>query len=380
MHQIFQPFLFTGRDLAGGELYVALWGGAGSTSYRGRKTSTRQYQQYQNIWGGSGGLVLAKITGIADADELAVYVGGRGSTANNNSSFLSTIPAAPGSRAMSRTHNYTHGGAGGGASALTINVGGNTGHEFLLIAPSGGGGGGARYVYSSSTSRHGGHGGWSGDLGRSNIAAGGSVTGAPNTFAMLQGGFGKAAGDLPAFAQKLIGGKGDNRRSNSKNGRGGGGAPNGGAGATAGTISKGGGGGIGYIAGGPASGAAQTLYTTNFTANGANITIQAYAFTGREVKKWVGSAPGYQSQFADLLARYNGSGASAAFVREVVDALGWVASPASGNLNWPPVMQDKDQIAGRAPAPLDLANAAEIQLKDYPGRAGSVAKTTATSF
>lgn len=370
MHQIFQPFTFTGSQIiaAGGTLYVALWGGAGSGLFR----STSSQWHNTTVASGSGGLVLAKITGAAAADVFKIYVGGRGAVGDPRYTSTSTLGAGPAPETANIRVGRSDSGSAGSASALTLQVGGTASEEFLLIAPSGGGAGGiysTSYIASLPSQITGGHGTFSADLGRSSLAAGGtfSASGQSNYPA---GDFGS---DVSAgVAAQILGGRGERYQGggSKKPGRGGGGAPNGAAGSTARkkTYSDGGGSGQGFIFGGPSSGANETIYTSTYSSHGANITIEAIGFNGRAP---LGpAAVGNRGTIDDLKNWYNhGTHANGVLVREITNALGWGTAASSAEIEWPPVLGDRSANALDSLSISDPSALARRPMRTFPGQA-----------
>ena len=356
MHTLLTPFFFTGAQVVGDQIFVALWGGAGSTSYR---VISSQFQAL-HPFSGSGGLLLARISGIADDDEFSLLAGGRGGIATKVSDIREPIGPAPETMVSKGIHRY--GAASGAASALTINVGGTAGQEFLLIAPSGGGGGGYNRSFLLAD-RFGGHGSFAGDLGRTTIARGGHTS---SNGLVIPGGFGVPGANIGnSLAGVLQGGSGDIQRK--VGGRGGGGSPDGALGAANRTTAgDGGSGGVGFIHGGPSSGADETVYTTTYSNHGANITIEAIGFAGRAPEPWTTT----RGQIDVVAAARSAGGATGELVTSVTNALGWATTVQTGKIAWPPVMQAKSATATSSGAALDLSTAAQIALSDYPGQAG----------
>lgn len=370
MQQIFQPFTFTGSQInaAGGTLYVALFGGAGS----GRFRSTSTYWYNNGVASGSGGLLLAKITGAAEADVFKVYVGGRGAVGDPR--YFTTTNLGAGAAPKNTTTSQTRrdGSSAGAASALTLQVGGTAAEDFLLIAPSGGGGGGiysASYVASLPSQIIGGHGTFDADLGRSGLVAGGTFSSGDQS----RGPGGDFGSDVSAtVAAQLLGGRGEEYQGNGfrRPGRGGGGAPNGAAGSTARSklYSDGGGAGEGFIFGGPASGAANTIIETTYTSHGANITIEAIGFNGRTP---LGpAATGNRGTIDDLKNWYDHeTHANGVLVREITNALGWGTAASSAEIEWPPVLGDRSANALDSLSISDPSALARRPMRTFPGQA-----------
>lgn len=369
MHQIFQPFTFTGSQIIGGTLYVALWGGAGTGSF----SSNDSYWFNTKIASGSGGLVLAKITGAASDDVFKIYVGGRGAVSEPIRVSETSLGAGPAPETVSQNSARKEGGSAGAASALTVQVGGAASEEFLLVAPSGGGAGGVNstsYIASFPTQILGGHGTFSANLGRSGLAAGANA----NTSASRLTGFpaGNFGSDVSSsIAAQLLGGTGEEYQGNVRKhpGRGAGGAPNGAAGSISRkqTYSDGGEGGQGLIFGGPASGAAETIINSTYSANGASITIEAIAFNGRT--PLAPTASGNRGTIDDLKNWYDHeTHANGVLVREITNALGW-GTAASNEIEWPPVLEDRSDNALDLLSISNPSALARRPMRTFPGQA-----------
>ena len=380
MHQIFQPFSFTGSQVAGGEMYIALWGGAGSANFRSTTTKWGNL----NVASGSGGLVLAKITGVDSSQNFKIYVGGRGSVGQPRHISASLFGAAAAPRTTAaRSDAYRAGGQAGAASALTIQVGSGA-EEFLLIAPSGGGQGGlasSAQIGNTPANSLGGQGTFAANLGRSAVTAGANANGSSSKLFEAPGNLGfDPTGSLAA---SLLGGAGEiyqgaGRR---RSGRGGGGAPNGAAGAAAASRSaaEGGAGGQGFIYGGPAVGASQTIYTTFYTSGGSNIKIEAIGFDGRVP---LGpSANGNRGLIDDLKSWYaNQAHATGAFVREVTNALGWDAAVSGAQVEWPPALNSRSANVLNSLSISDPAALTRRPMRTFPGQASQRAKDNGTAI
>lgn len=370
MHNLLQPFIFTGAQVAGDAVYIALWGGAGSSVHHAHESRNRWC--VVNPQGGSGGLILAKIVGLGGADVCKVYVGGRGGVGASNYIRSTAYLCGPAPDTGSTRRAFADGASSGAASALTIQVGGTATEEFLLVAPSGGGPGGAQKTpYKAAwTSKYGGHGTFASvDLGRATVAPPSRSIGVVDKYTPEPGSLGAETllGTIPAA---LNGSEGEKYQGGGgyRPGRGGGGAPDGAAGVNTGSRTKGdgGSGGKGFIHGGPATGAQETLYSTTYSNHGANITIEAVGIDGREIRPYDAN---YDSQFDRVAALRSGGGALGDFVTEVTDALGWATATGS-EINWPPQLGDRSATSSTAQSIADPAQLTRRTVKTYPGQGG----------
>lgn len=391
---LLNTFQFSGVSLVGNDLYVALWGGAGSQSLLAY-TKRTPYRYYQHgAHSGSGGLVLAKITGVAANQSVRLYAGGRGRVNANED-----VVGSGRFRLSSRGHRAYSSGSGA-ASALSI-VAANDTESWLLIAPSGAGYGGARFSSKQTFAgnhRNGGHGRFDGQsLGRATVAHATrpTGTGADSTYnpwnkdgqsneVFSNATPGGEPGHTPLnseFGYPLLGRYGEGYSSPKFGSRGGGGAPDGADGAyrKENEIAQGGTGGIGYVAGfGSGTYAQETLGSGSF----GDISVEFVAFDGRE--NIVGD-PSSQQQFDRVAALRAASSDAGALVTEVTNALGWQTSPASGKANWPPQMQDHGNALSIEA--LDLSSATYFDTHTqgsktcvpyWPGQTGSPYKNNAT--
>ena len=336
-------FIFSGVQI-GGDLYVALWGGAGTSLVYERRSKVYSTGGRS----GSGGLILAKINGVPSDSFLKMYVGGRGDYQANSDGSGNDF-AEPRDWSQGRTeHRYTA-GAGGAASAISIISSGGT-EQFLIIAPSGGGHGAGLNAYEQSTSslsRAGGHGLFGGvQLGTAPVAPSfdpsidPSANPRPSNFwrgtddSSTQRGFvGDSGVTLFDFQYPLVGMQSERYYSSTILNRGGGGAPSGvsGAGRLSSRFSEGGTGGKGYVAG------FSGTYTEESVGTGVlgGIDVEFVAFDG---KHNLNSAD--DRQYDRVVAVRNLATDAGNLVTEITNALGWQDSPGAGNTSWPPELED----------------------------------------
>ena len=392
---LLNTFQFSGVQLVGSDLYVALWGGAGSQSLQhSLKRGVRRFYQH-GAHSGSGGLVLAKITGVAANQSVRLYAGGRGRV-NANEAVVGAGRFRVGDK---NCRLYSSGS--GAASALSI-VAANGTESWLLIAPSGAGYGGG-YKSTNRTyagqSRDGGHGRFDGQsLGRATVAHATrpTGTGAGSTFdpwnrsgrssqvlsSATPGGEPGHQPIISEFEYPLLGRYGEGASNSDYGLRGGGGAPDGADGAyrRRRELAEGGTGGIGYVAGfGSGTYAQETLGSGSL----GDINVEFVAFDGRD--NIVGD-PNSQQQFDRVAALRAASSAAGSLVTEITNALGWQTSPASGKANWPPQMQDHGSAFSIEA--LDLSSATYFDTHTqgsktcvpyWPGQTGSPFKNNETA-
>ena len=336
-------FIFSGAQLGSGDLYVALWGGAGTSLVYERKS--RVYPTGGRS--GSGGLILAKINGVPSDSFLKMYVGGRGDYQANHSGSGNDF-AEPRDWSQGATeHRYTA-GAGGAASAISIISSGGT-EQFLIIAPSGGGHGSGYHANQQSYgsySRAGGHGLFGGvQLGTAPVAPsidpsiipGTKVTGddwrGTDSSSTQRGFVGDSGVTFADFQFPLVGMQSERYWNRSIQNRGGGGAPGGvtGVGRRSGSASEGGTGGKGYVAG------FSGTYTEESVGTGilGGIEVEFVAFDG---KHNINSAN--DRQYDRVVAVRNSATDAGNLVTEITNALGWQDNPGAGNTSWPPELED----------------------------------------
>lgn len=398
-------FFFSGAQLGGGDIYLALWGGAGGlhspSIYDQRRRRNRLY--FSDTRPGSGGLILAKISGLSSNQTLQLFAGGRGSNVGNQK--VHSIGVQP--IVLGGANSQYQASSGGAASAVAIAEADGT-QNWLLVAPSGGGAGAAYGHERTGGSplmgdRDGGHGLFVGQqLGRATVAASSretanltaysrdtfSNTATNNTYRVWadgndstpRSGIAGSVWSSDPFEAVLNGRRGERATSSSYPPRGGAGAPDG----YDGTVKRyrrygeGGSGGIGYVAG------YSGTYGLNERGTGAlgGISVEFVAFDGEPNNESMQS--GDLRQYDRVIALYNAannSGGAGDLVKEVVDALGWKASPAAGETHWPPVLQDNADNFFSDPAVLgDPATTARrgsgtingvTVAKYWPGQVGS---------
>lgn len=352
---------------SGEPLYVALWGGAGSHGFSLDTSRKRIYNQ--NPSSGSGGLLLAKVTGVPEGHDLTLYVGGQGRSAFGSTLATEYLSGPYAATNTSKTP-YAQGCAGGAASALSVTPTNGT-EQWLLIAPGGGGGGGIykvrdgdwnQYLASSTKSRFvAGHGTFTSStspLGRATVAKGTAPAG--NQYGRAGARVGTATAS--AFSDPLTTWAGDGY-ARYYPATGSGGAPDGAGGTYTdkNDIGEGGEGGHGYVSGFSGTYSDRTYGTGSF---GSGITIEFVAFDGMEMRPWiVGSERDMLSAVAALRGQ---TGDAADLVTEITNALGWNSSPSTGKAAWPPVMQDLNPALATftaSPEVLDLSTAAERDTK-----------------
>lgn len=355
-------FQFTGAVLRGSDLYIALWGGAGSSPYYSYVSRGVPYYLYPKApFGGSGGFILAKVKRIAKDDQMKLYVGGRGG-AGLKDVAMADVSYFSGLRAGSTSSfDVRNGGSGGAASALTVRLADDLNTEIpLLIAPSGGGCAGGTRAYYLTTSANslydqtlympGGHGMFTGvDLGRSTIAPPELYRYPANhryypnqqlafTAVAEPGNAGPPPTIGTAFEENLFGGWGAN-----SNG-GGAGAPDGEVTYYDRTISiyhNGGGGGKGYVAGWNSTDHGGAYASGDYGVGlYGDIEIEFVAFDGQEPRPWETNT---DDQF--LYNRVNSLRSqdtdAGNLAEEITDVLGW-NSASAGQLNFPPDIFDND--------------------------------------